>query len=80
VVGAVLAEDYLSQTPHNALFLRRPKLLFPVVPQEPQSRKNHNRCCPENYCTGLTHGPISSQGHDSLKGLDVMGSYQDFYP
>jgi hypothetical protein len=46
-----------------------------VFPLNPQDSKDHDRCQPKEYCTGLTHGPISPQDHDSITVLDVRESY-----
>jgi hypothetical protein len=76
----VLAEECLPQTLHNSLDLHRPKLPFPLDLQDPQDGKDHNRCYPEKHSTWLSHGSISPQDRESITGLDVMGSYQDFFP
>jgi hypothetical protein len=74
-VGAVLPEECIPETLHNALALHRPKLPFPLEPPAPQNSKDHNHCQPEEYCSGLIHGSISPQDPYAMTGPGVRESY-----
>jgi hypothetical protein len=74
-VRAVLPEECLPETLHNALALHCPKLAFPLELPDPQNSKDHNRCQPEEYCSGLIHGSISPHDPYSITGPGVRESY-----